>query len=379
MKICDGPPKASPAVTRSRSSALTRHNPVLPFCPFPYLSGVWEENRVKYFSIEIMTLHDVVIGKDVQVLVEACNKKLRFKMYHSDYFYDVEKRYPNASKNWSKKMTSNHPKTKAMKDCVDGLFQSKFFHNDDRIYCEFVIDLPFPCKQDFSAYHGEDCGCSMLWSKSSNKVDKNKKQFTKSVLVDLEAIEQIRTRRTYKQQINIETSSNEGSVSSSDSSISSSDSEASMSLDSKSMNKKSRKSRKEKLKTSAKKKKLEDARKRQEIEAELKKQRNQMQELLNQERLFNEQRRIEMERKMREEREENLRKVYEERERNEEQMRNLQGWITNFQQQTQINGQQGQSFEQQQQTEMNPYGQQQQNIVPPRYDSSSLSSQFNEE
>ena len=80
------------------------------------------------FSIEIMTLHDVVIGKDVQVLIESCNKKLRFKMYHSDYFYDVEKRYPNTSKNWAKKMRSNHPKTKAIKDCVDDLFQSMYFH-----------------------------------------------------------------------------------------------------------------------------------------------------------------------------------------------------------------------------------------------------------
>ena len=41
MTLSDGPPKASPAVTRSRQKALTRHNPVLPFCPFPYLSGVW--------------------------------------------------------------------------------------------------------------------------------------------------------------------------------------------------------------------------------------------------------------------------------------------------------------------------------------------------
>ena len=90
-----------------------------------------------------------------------------------------------------------------------------------------------------------------------------------------------------------------------------------------------------------------------------------MEAFLNQERSLNEQRRLEMERLMKEEREANLRTVYEERERNEEKMRSLQGWMANFQQQTQIHGQQGQSYVQQQQTEMNHYEQQQHNVVLP--------------
>ena len=40
----------------------------------------------------MMTLHNVVIGKDAQVVVEPGGKSLKVKMSHPDYLYDVSKR-----------------------------------------------------------------------------------------------------------------------------------------------------------------------------------------------------------------------------------------------------------------------------------------------
>ena len=71
---------ASPAVTRSQTLSRLIINPVLPFSPFLRLTGIWEEDKMKRLSFGMMTLLDVVIGKDVQVVVETGGKTLKVIM-----------------------------------------------------------------------------------------------------------------------------------------------------------------------------------------------------------------------------------------------------------------------------------------------------------
>ena len=309
---------ASPAMTHSMTLSRSNMNPVLPFCPFPHLTGTWEEDKIKRWSFEMMTLHNVVIRTDVKVVVEPGGKTLKVKMYHPDYFYDVSKRYPNASKSWEKTLFKNHPKTKSMLECADELYKSEFFHTEDRIFCEFQLALPFQCREDFSQYHGEDSGFSMLWSKSSNKEHKKKNQFTKSILIDLEAVQQSRFRRKHQEETNIESSSSEsGSDSDSDS-----DSDASMP----SRRKSKIKSKKNKKK-SAKDKKKELEKEKNDFMNEVSSVRLALEREKQRVRLESEMRTAELERVIEGERHANELKMNTERRANEERINSMQQWV----------------------------------------------------
>ena len=152
-----------------------------------------------------------------------------------------------------------------------------------------------------------------------------KKQFTKSVLIDLEAVEQVRTRRTFKQTVNIELSESDSSDSDSDSTVESSDNDMSIDL----------RSKKSKGKTATNKpgKKLRAASGKQETEEKFNVKLVQLEELFEKERFFNQQNRMNMERVISQEREENLRKITEGRRENETNMHNLQALVSNFSQQ----------------------------------------------
>ena len=201
MTISVPAPKNAP-VTRSKTAAAADKS-ILPFCPFPFISAIWEEDDIRMWSIELMILHDMVIDEDVKISVKKGGRKLCVKMYFPDRFYDVDARFPKASARWRNKLTVDHPKTKAMKKCVTALFEEKSYREEDRIFCQFEIDIPIQVQEDFGQYH-DDSGCQTVWSKSSKTMHVVKKQMMKSIMVDFVAVHQDRRRHKATQDITIE-------------------------------------------------------------------------------------------------------------------------------------------------------------------------------
>ena len=90
-----------------------------------------------------------------------------------------------------------------MKKCVIELFEEKSYREEDRIFCQFEVDIPIQVQEDFEQYH-DDSGSQTVWSKSSKTMHVVKKQMIKSIMVDFVAVHQDRRIHKAKQDITIE-------------------------------------------------------------------------------------------------------------------------------------------------------------------------------
>ena len=61
-----------------------------------------------------MILHNMVIGKDDEIIVKKRGRKLSVRTLFPDKLYGVDSKFRKASARWKNKLTINHKKTKAM-------------------------------------------------------------------------------------------------------------------------------------------------------------------------------------------------------------------------------------------------------------------------